>query len=134
MAKPPLPTLKKPSMSVSAMAAFVDAPPAPAVVEPSMPAQHLNLVETEPSNTSPAGSSPAVAEQSADETTSKRPPKKPESNRRIDVRKDGTHVRKVTFHLDAELDKELSILAATEGLDRSVIVEKALERLLRRKS
>ncbi len=141
MAKP-IPTLKKPnaSLPVDAMTAFVSGQvDAPAAAFPAP-----RVVSIEPENAPPSADLAEVA--AADEASAtihsidtekaspRRTPSKPQtkSGRRVETRSDGSLMRKVTIHLEVELDKQLSLHAVTKGVDRSVIVAEALTRLLRR--
>lgn len=132
MAKPvPIPSLKKPSnaLPVDAMAAFVSGPDsAGAVASPELVALTSVPSSDEVSDTSTTVvsiESGRVAPPRA-KTVSKK------SGRRVETRADGSVSRKVTVYLEPELDKQLSIHAVTNDVDRSDIVAEALSRYLQK--
>lgn len=54
------------------------------------------------------------------------------AGRRLETRRDGSVTRKVTVYLEPDLDKQLSLHAVTNDIDRSDVVAEALSRFLRR--
>jgi len=54
------------------------------------------------------------------------------AGRRLETRSDGSVSRKVTVYLSPELDKQLSLHAVSNEIDRSDIVSEALARYLRK--
>lgn len=135
MAKPvPIPSLKKPSnaLPVDAMAAFVSGPESAASAAVA-PAEPIALVSA-PSSSDNADTSPTVVS-----IDSGRPSSAPrakasakKSGRRVETRADGSVSRKVTVYLEPDLDKQLSIHAVTNDIDRSDVVAEALSQFLRR--
>lgn len=141
MAKP-IPTLKKPTaaLPVAAMAAFIsgekEGTPVPA------PSAHTELAmnHDEPLSAQ-SDQAEAVAEPSA--TVHSIDGKVPLPRRtkaaskgglRVETRTDGSVTRKVTVYLAPELDKQLSLYAVTNEIDRSDVVAEALARYLRKSS
>ena len=120
----PIPTLKKPTapLPVDAMAAFVSgereaAPlPAPAPIELASPSATVHKIDEGKGSVS---------------RRSKTPEK---SGRRLETRSDGSVSRKVTVYLAPDLDKQLSIHAAINDIDRSEVVAQALTRYLEKTS
>ena len=136
MAKP-IPSLKKPSapLPVSAMAAFVsgEQEATPLLVprielatdEGATPPPELVVATT--------ASEPSATVHSIDGGTAPRRPKAAAKNgRRLETRSDGSVTRKVTVYLAPDLDKQLSLHAVTNDVDRSDIVAEALTRYLRK--
>lgn len=135
----PIPSLKKPTatLPLDAMASFVSgqaetAPPAtgaaPRLVEdpvaPPVPDGGGETPQATATVHSLEGAKAAAPRRSV------KPQQK--GGRRLETRSDGTLSRKVTFYLDPELDRQLSIHAVTKGLDRSVLVAEALARFLKK--
>lgn len=138
MAKPvPIPSLKKPSnaLPVDAMAAFVSGPESAASAA-AAPAEPIALVSAPSSSETADTSSQTVVSIDSGRPTSapraKASPKK--SGRRVETRADGSVARKVTVYLEPELDKQLSIHAVNNDVDRSDVVAEALSLFLRRNS
>lgn len=130
----PIPSLKKPSatLPVAAMAAFVgnapDAPSesfAPSETEKTPQLRSVELEEHSPSNQTAEELVPAPRIKSPSKASKK-------SGRHLQTRSDGSVARKVTIYLEPELDKQLSLHAVTNAVDRSEIVSEALSRFLKR--
>lgn len=136
MAKP-IPSLKKPSapLPVSAMAAFVsgEQEATPLLVPrielatdegPTPPQPELVVATT--------ALEPSATVHSIDGTAPRRPKAAAKNGRRLETRSDGSVTRKVTVYLAPDLDKQLSLHAVTNDVDRSDIVAEALCRYLRK--
>jgi hypothetical protein len=142
MAKPvPIPSLKKPSGSlpVDAMTAFVAAAQSPnsrpAADPPTLTlAPEVAQVESEASKiAAPPEPAPGPVVADAPNTATARPKAAAKkSGRRLEERRDGTVSRKVTIYLAPDLDKQLSLYALTNDVDRSEVVAEVLGRFLRK--
>ena len=142
MAKP-IPTLKKPSapLPLAAMAAFVSGEKEGApILAPSAPpelAVNQDQPLSVPTDEVEAAAEPSATVHSIDGGKGPLPRRTKtaaKSGRRLETRSDGSVTRKVTVYLSPELDKQLSLHAVTNELDRSDVVAEALARYLRKSS
>lgn len=137
MANPkPIPQLKKPLTpeQQAAMDSFASGANLPAVASPVVTvveAPKLVAVEesteelaAEPTNVRPLAAAPASAPKASSASKSK-------NGRRTEQRADGSEVRKVTMYLSTELDKRLSLHCVENGVDRTAVINAALEKYLR---
>lgn len=134
----PIPSLKRAVVvPPSVMENFVNAgtvtPPAPLTLVPDAAAvSAAPVAKAEVAPAVVATLAPVEAPAPVAAERSSRPSKK--SGRKLEVRKDGTEARKVTFYLDPEVDRALAVHAATSGMDRSMLVNEALAKFLKRRS
>lgn len=133
----PIPSLKRAVVvPPSVMENFVNAgtvtPPAPLTLVPDAAAAAAPVAKAEVAPAVVATPAPVEAPVAPAAERSARPAKK--SGRKLEVRKDGTEARKVTFYLDPEVDRALAVYAATSGMDRSMLVNEALAKFLKRRA
>lgn len=145
----PIPSLKKPTaaLPIDAMASFVTgvptlgtAPQPEAIATP--PEVKIRLADHQaPPNgpdTAPdalivsAEAAPAAAVVDIESARPARRRVPARSGRRLETRRDGSVARKVTVYLEPELDRELSLHAVTNEVDRSAVVAEAVYRFLRK--
>lgn len=119
MAKP-IPSLKKPSASVpvEAIANFVEPTSDGNITTP------LSSVSLVPPVEQPE-EYPTTGEVRQSQSRRR---SKSTAGRRLEERKDGTVARKVTIYLPPEIDRQLSVYALDQGVDRSEIVVDLLAR------
>lgn len=136
MAKP-IPTLKKPSapLPVAAMAEFVSgekesAPLVAAHIELASNAGVEVSHETDEGGGIAATSATVHKIDGGKSSVPRRTKTPAKSGRRLETRSDGSVSRKVTVYLTPELDRQLSIYAVTNDIDRSDVVTEALVRYL----
>jgi hypothetical protein len=135
MAKPvPIPSLKKPSggLPLDAMTSFITSSE-PAAVAPPLP---------DASEPAPLALAPEAPEESAASTQGDLPPAPPrharaksgagKGGRRLEPRKDGSLTRKVTIYLAPDLDRQLSLYAINNDVDRSEVIAEVLARFLKK--
>lgn len=129
MAKP-IPSLKKPTapLPVDAMAAFVSGEREAAPLELTSRAEDSAAQEPGVIATAPEPS--ATVHKIDGGKGPRRPKSAAKSGRRLETRSDGSVSRKVTVYLAPELDRQLSIHAVTNDIDRSDVVAEALARYL----
>lgn len=135
MSPKPIPSLKRSPVPASVAAAFVSSsnePPLSLVAPPAASIEPALAVATQPAVAISPEAAPAVPA-AAFEPEKKRGPAK-KSARKLEVRKDGSELRKVTVYLEPDLDRALAIHAASEGIDRSAIVNDAISRYLRKRA
>lgn len=133
----PIPSLKKPTapLPVDAMAAFVsgerEMSPLPALAPPlDLASSAEEIAPQKPVATTPEPSATVHKIDGGKGAAPRRPKTPAKSGRRLEVRSDGSVSRKVTVYLAPELDKQLSIHAVTNDVDRSEVVAEALARYL----
>lgn len=137
MAKP-IPQLKRPAVPADIAERFIAAgpgavtpsvalQPAPLAVVPEAPP----LVHLEDPATA-ATSEPTSIAIAPQPDESRAPPRRPRnSGRQLTKRASGAELRKVTFYLPPDLDTELSVHCARNGLDRTDVVVAALKKLVK---
>lgn len=129
----PIPTLKKPTAVPAAMVeAFVageDVQPPPTE---AVSAVKMGVVTQDGGASSAVASAPVLAIDRASSKQARTPRQTPRTGRRVETRRDGSSARKVTFYLTPELDKRLTIYAATNEVDRTEVVQDVLEKFLRK--
>lgn len=138
MAKP-IPQLKRPAVPADIAERFISA--GSTAVTPAVALQPATLtVVPEPAveAADPVAAEPSVLEASTpvamtapndDARTSTRRPRN--SGRQLTKRASGAELRKVTFYLPPDLDTELSVHCARNGLDRTDVVVAALKKLVK---
>lgn len=137
MAKP-IPQLKRPAVPADIAERFIAAgpsavtpaialQPAPLAVVPEAPP--LTDLEVSATAAMPEPTSIAMAPQPDESRTQVRRPRS--SGRQLTKRASGAELRKVTFYLPPDLDTELSVHCARNGLDRTAVVVAALKKLVK---
>ena len=137
MAKP-IPQLKRPAVPADIAERFIAAgpsavtpaialQPAPLTVVPEAPP--LTDLEVSAPAAMPEPTSIAMAPQPDESRTQVRRPRS--SGRQLTKRASGAELRKVTFYLPPDLDTELSVHCARNGLDRTSVVVAALKKLVK---
>lgn len=137
MAKP-IPQLKRPAVPADIAERFIAAgpsavspsialQPAPLTVVPEAPP----LVDLEVPATA-ATPEPTNVAMDPQPDESRAPPRRPRnSGRQLTRRASGAELRKVTFYLPPDLDTELSVHCARNGLDRTDVVVAALRKVVK---
>lgn len=126
----PIPSLKKPSnaLPIDAMAAFVSGSESGGAAAASEPVALTSGPSSDEDSDTTSTTVVSIESGRAAPPRAKAVSKK--SGRRVETRADGSVARKVTVYLEPELDKQLSIHAVTNDVDRSDIVAEALSRYL----
>lgn len=137
MAKP-IPQLKRPVVPADIAERFIAAGPSavtPAVAlsptlsvvpEPSLPPVDLASSPVVEDSNSAVATIPAHTDEARQATRRPR-----NGGRQLTKRASGTELRKVTFYLPPDLDTELSVHCARNGLDRTDVVVTALKKLVK---